>query len=738
MRKRCLFVTTGVALVFACLAYAVETKIWVEDDYSDFEKAQIKKLSLRSDGRLMLGPQFKEIYDSSTPYLWALAEDSKGNIYTGGGGPGGPGARLYVIPPNGKGKILATLDDLEIHAIAVDKKDEIYAGTSPGGKIYKVSPNGKAQVFYTPHVKYIWAMAFDSKGNLFVATGDKGEIYRVAPDGKGSVFFKTGETHARSLAVDSNDNLIAGTEPGGLILRVSPAGEGFVLYQAAKREITSVAVGGDNTIYAAGVGNKQPLVSPPAPLSIPIPPAPQTTGTVTSTITVSPRAVTPATPPVTTAPTTIVGGSEVYRIDKEGFPRKMWGNSRDIVYSLAFDSQGHPLIGTGNKGLVYRLDSDNLYTLLLDTPSTQVTSLYTGREGKVYAATGNVGKVYQIGPGLQKDGYIESDVFDAGIFSYWGRAIWRGELKGGTITLATRSGNLDRPQRDWSPWTTVNPANGRGASGSPPARFLQWRATLTTADDRQSPEVDEVEIAYQAKNVRPVVDEVEITPANYRFPPQSLTLTQSQNLTLPPLGRHSQVVSTPISESGGSATSMQHAKGFIGARWAASDENGDSMMYTVDIRGTGETGWKLLKDKVREKYLSWDSTAFPDGQYVIRVTASDAPSNPPDHALSTELVSAPFLIDNTPPVISGLSASRSGTQLKLSWHAADARSVIDEAEYSLDGGDWLMAEPTTRLSDSLELDYSLSLDNVQPGEHTIAVRVTDDYDNQAVAKSVIK
>ena len=72
-------------------------------------------------------------------------------------------------------------------------------------------------------------------------------------------------------------------------------------------------------------------------------------------------------------------------------------------------------------------------------------------------------------------------------------------------------------------------------------------------------------------------------------------------------------------------------------------------MYTVEIRGTGETEWKLLKDKLAEKYLSWDSTAFPDGEYRLRVTASDAPGNPPAEALSTQMESSPFWIDNTPP-----------------------------------------------------------------------------------------
>ncbi len=63
-------------------------------------------------------------------------------------------------------------------------------------------------------------------------------------------------------------------------------------------------------------------------------------------------------------------------------------------------------------------------------------------------------------------------------------------------------------------------------------------------------------------------------------------------------------------------------------RWSASDENGDRLVFKVEIRGVKESSWQLLKDDVKEKYFSWDTAAFPDGEYVIRVTASDSPVNP--------------------------------------------------------------------------------------------------------------
>jgi hypothetical protein len=701
---------------------AGQTRVWSQGDAADYDKAVLKHLALRSDGVLSLSPESRELYDTSSPYLWAIARDSKGNLYAGGGTP----AKIFRMTPNGEHKVLAEFDALEVHAIAIDRNDAVFAATSPDGKVYRVPANGKPEVFFDPKAKYIWGLAFNREGDLFVATGDRGEVYKVAPSGKGAVFFKSEETHAQSIAVDGQGNVIIGTEPGGLVIRITPAGAGFVLYQMGKKEVTAVATAPDGTIYAAAAGNKGAPAPPPAspPAQVPIAGQP------------APAARPPAPPPTAFGgpAQSVPGGSEVYRIDPTGFPQRVWSHARDVVYALAVDAQGHLLVGTGNKGALYRVESPTQFSTLLSLPCTQVTAFHIAG-GSLYAVTGNVGKVYQIGPALEREGTVESDVFDSGIFSAWGRLSFEGKLNGGRIAVATRSGNLDQPQKNWSAWSAPVTENKGGPASSPASRFVQWRATLTSAGGGASPTLESVDVAYLPKNIAPRVEEIEITPVNYRFPAPAAVTLVAPSVTLPPMGKRrdsSLVLDTS------STPSLTYVRGMIGARWSASDPNGDTLIFTVHIRGPKETEWKLLREKVRERYLSWDATAFPDGDYQLRVTASDLPGNPPADALSGELESNPFTIDNTPPRISNLSAVRSSTRLQVKWHAADALNHIKKAEYSLDGGDWTVATPVTRLSDSMELDYDLGIENVAPGEHTIAVRVEDDYDNPAVEKVVVR
>ncbi len=719
-------------VVLAVWPLAAETtRVWEQTRYDEFEKGAADKVALRSDGSVTLAPRWVELYDAPAAYLWALARDSHGNVFAGGG----PGARVFRIGPDGKAGRFFETDALEVQALAVDARDNLYAATSPDARIYRIDPAGKSALFADPKVKYIWALAFTPRGELLAAAGDKGEILRFDAAGKASVFFDCDESHIRSMLVEPNGDVVAGTDPGGLVLRIpAGGGHGFVLHQSSKKEITSIVRGADGTLYIAAVGTRSRQAVPPPPAApAPAPsPLPTTLSGQTQAVTVTPQ---PAPLPSLAAPRTgVTGGSEILRIGPDGAPQRLWTSNEEVVYGLALAPDGKPLAATGNHGRIYRIDDERLHTLVVKASPAQVTALLEGPGGRVYAATGNVGKVYRLGPDLEPKGTLESDVFDAGVFSRWGRLVWRGETPpGARLYVEARSGNLATPAQYWSGWSKPVTSPEGERVDSPPARFVQWRATLETTGPN-TPVLKSVALAYLSKNVPPVITELEITPPNHKFPEPSV-LTPSRTLSLPALGSRP---ARPAPAAPQAPRTMNPAKGYLGARWLAADENEDDLEYKVEIRGAQERAWNTLKEKLTEPYLSWDSTAFADGYYVLRVTASDEPSNPGTGALRRQRESEPFRIDNTPPAISALTVSREAGRLRVRLRAADALSWIEEAEYSLDGGEWKPAPPANGLFDSRELDFDFTAGEAGPGEHTVAVRVTDEYDNQAVAKAVIR
>jgi hypothetical protein len=712
------------------LCQAVDTHVWEQSEQADFARGTPHNVSIRSDGHVTLAPEFKELDSTNQPYLWALAEDSKGALYYGGGAPTGASSKVYVLPKNGKARVFADIPGLEVHALAIDSYDRLYAAVLPDAKIYRIDAGGKPELFYDAKCKYIWSMAFDRTGNLFVATGDDGLIYKVSPDGKGTKFFDTEETHARSMLIDPSGNLIVGTEPSGLILRISPQGQAFVLYQANKREVTAVAERG-GVIYAAAVGNKpQSAVVTGAP-----PVLPAKTPPVTPTGAPRTGTVPPTLPPsVGSLAASVSGGSEVYRLQKDGFAERIWNSASDIVYALAFDSADKLLLGTGNKGILYRVDSDQLSTELLNAPPTQITAFLQGRNGIVYAATGNVGNVYSIGPHLQSSGTLESEVLDTNDFAYWGKVHLMATSHAGRVEFETRSGNLNHPEKNWSPWSKVAVSELGGQIESPPARFLQYRLTLSKSAAGESPDLSTVDVAYLPKNVAPKVQQIEIAPVNYRQPPSNQLLERSvaasgspATVTLPAVGQKKAPSVTTLIEAAAGST-LQYSKGYITVRWNASDSNNDPLQFKIEIRGKGETLWRVLKDKVQDRFFSFDSSALPDGSYLVRVTASDALGNTAGEALTSSLDSDPFIVDNTPPEIVNVKISNDRGKREAVFTAKDALSWIDKAQYSVDGAEWIVLEPVNRVTDSQMLDYRLP---VQPGQ-VISVRVFDEYDNVVV------
>ena len=728
-------------IALAGLAFAEGTRTWEQSKYDELSKGTAKGVAIRSSGGLQLAPSLKTVATTPSTYLWAIAADKAGNVYAAAGSP----ARIYRITPDGKSAVIFEPQELQVQALAIDKGGAVFAATNPDGKVYRLEPATtsekrgdakdqptkdlwKSSVYFDPATKYIWGLILDDAGNLFVATGDKGEIFRVTAKGEHSVFFKSDEAHIRVLGLDPKGNLIAGSDGSGLVYRISPNGEAFVLYSAAKKEITALAIDGDGNIYAAGVGEKRPssapAMTPIAPLNTN--PAAGAAGQSAGGLTIVTGAATPSRAVPFAVPISgASGGSEIYRIAADGTPTRVWISREDLVYALALDAFGNLLAATGNDGHIYSITSEDNFSDLLRANANQVTAFAKAPTG-LYAATSNLGKVLLLGATPTAEGTYESDVFDARIFSRWGRAEVR---SAGDVELFARSGNVDNPDRNWSPWTKVD-LQKDAQLNLPLARFVQWKAVLRAGSS--APRLDNVRLNYLSRNVAPDFDDVTVQPGvRYQALPKALGSEVSLSLSTSNVPAQSRFEPPPVT---------LHDSDSIGVKWTVRDENDDQMVYSIYYRGDGEKRWLLLKDKVTDKFYAFDAALLPDGGYTVKVVASDAPSHSPGGALASERESAHFEVDTTPPQIEGLNAAIAGGLVHVTFRATDSFSPLDHAEYSVDAGDWNFIEPVGQLSDSKteSYDFKISVIGGDADEHVVVVRAYDRYDNMAAAKTVLR
>lgn len=739
------------AALTAALAFGSSTAAWEMNTYQDFIKGRFTGLSLSRDGKIVLSPRLETIFSSDQPSIWSIAQRQDGTLYVGTGHRG----RIYRIDSSGKSAVLWTAPQPEIFAVAVGPDGAVYAGTSPSGKVYRIDAAGKATEYFAPGAKYIWALSFGADGALYVGTGDEGKIFRVV-NGMGEVYYDTGQAHVTCFAFDGKGQLFAGSEPNGILYRITAKDKAFALYDASLPEIRTIAVAPDGVIYAVAMGGSvqqrtnaaTTAGSPGAPGAVT---APTTSITVTDEaqagIELKPKADAAKTQQQAAA-TSAVGSyspildmtgvekSAVYKIHPDHTVETVWTSKEENAYDLLL-ADNQVFFSTDAQGRIYRLGPDKHVTLMAQTNEGETTRLLASGSS-VVAATGSMGKLYRMLSEANGQGAYESPVHDAGSVARWGQLSWRGEVRSGAkVEFRTRSGNSARPDKTWSDWSApvLDPKGSPVAS--PNARFVQWRSDFT-GSGANSPLVSGVTLAYLPQNNPPVVRSINVTtqigvPATGTKPAAAAAASSSTySITVTDTGEAGPATAAGTPTQTAARTLTQQ----ILISWQAEDEDGDRLVYSLYFRGEDEQQWKLLRGNFADSSLLLEGDVFADGKYHFRILASDSPSNAGPAARQSQLVSAPVLFDNTPPVLRAGLPRRTGTAVEVEVDAADGASGLRRAEYSLDAGAWAPLDPVDGIIDGREEKFRIRIENLTPGEHLIVVRAFDSSNNAGLTKVV--
>jgi outer membrane protein assembly factor BamB len=737
-------VTVLVSLALAPPVTAVSSQSWQMRERDDFETADLTTVALAEDGALSLAPPLGLLYEADQPYLWAIAQDPAGAIYAAGGNDG----VIYRIDASGGGREFFRAAEPEVHALAIDRKGRVYAGTAPGGRIYRIEPDGGDASTFETGEQYVWAMAFDDAGNLYAATGTEGRIIRVGQDGEGELLFDSAETHLRALVRTGDGAFLAGSAGQGLIFRVAADGAASVVYDTPGEEVVALAAGPDGTIYAAVASSSRrggPM-RPPQGAAMPELPkeaaeamaeeegeAPDASGEVPP----QQQQQQQAQPQVRVSTHGLV-----LVISPDGYGRTIWEGENEVILSLAVVSAGRVLMGSSVEGRLYALDPErDEISVIAEAASGQITALAprAGADGKgdeVLIAGSNLGTVALLRSGHAPSGTVESPPLDAKSFARWGRISWKADLPRGTaVTFQGRSGNTEDPDRTWSEWGEELTDSKSAVLDLPAARFLQWRAVLETDDPGRTPVLHEVTVSFLQRNLPPEIAQVAIHRAGEQRPGAAPGRAGSRGRPQNPAAA-ANAAAAAAQAAVGAGPGPEPAVRYIA--WNASDPNGDRLSYRVEYRGADESTWKLLKDDQEETFYRLDTTAMPDGTYVVLVTASDAPGNARDEALTAGRLSPHFDVDNTPPRVERLKAELASPAVRLQFTVSDTFSAVRRTAYAVNAGDWVEAHPDDGMNDDLDETYDLMVADLPPGEYSIVVRATDAAGNVGAGKAIVE
>ena len=682
-------VITAVLLILAvCALQAVTTSFYKDDTIREFQYGKLDRIMISENGELSIAPEAKTILDKGNLFVWDIIRAKDGNVYAATGIKG----KIYRISATGKAKLFYKTSGNSVRALASGKNGSIYAATSPDGLILSINSAGKAEKIAALKTSYIWDMIPDGRGGLYVATGNPAKIYRInlSNGSKEVVYTSKKESHFLCLGLDSAGTIYFGSSGLGALYKKIRGGKTRLVYDSYEDEISCLEVSPDGRVFFGTASQKRRR--------------PGSNFNYGSSVEFREpeQPVTKSKKRKKTMPLK----NSVYMMNRKDTIRKLMTLNKTSVYSLALQSDGSLLVGTGDLGVVYRISEKGDVSRFLRLQENQVLCLTSVGES-IYAGTGNDGKIFALKKGSLQKGIYTSRIFDCHTTVRWGTMNVVSEMPEGTdITMFTRTGNSETADKTWSKWIQAPRRESGYRITSPGARYLQYRLVLTSRTVGKTPLVQSVKLPFLRENRAPSIGRL-------------------------------------IYKSGGSSKIKKKKKSLSGSSsllmWTASDDDRDSLRYAVYFRFNSDPYWRLLRSGLSVKRFIFNNSLLPDGWYRFKVVASDYVSNTPETALHGAKTTGKILIDNSNPVFEKVSAKIQGDKIIISGRIRDALSTMSILRYSLNARTWRYGAPVDSVFDSKTETFRIVLDRKKDihlinGNNLLILRAADKSKNWGITK----
>ena len=740
---------TLMVVLVACPTGAVTSKITRQSSSKELLQGDTEEVVVSSRGAIQLGRASK-VLATEFDDVWSVNSlvVSGGTVYIGTS-PNGSiykyrlGALTKIYPVEGNGTKpedqpatdpsinrlnpqVEDSDDAEgeaveseelfsnehIFAMAVDVADRLLVGISGDKCRLCRYATGKMETVFEPNdAKYIFSIETDNVGNIYLGTGPEGKIYVLDPSGKvAQLVYDSPDKNILSIVAGQDGFVYAGSDTRGLVYKINPRNKtATVLYDSDEPEISALLFAGGapsetGNLYAAATSAKvvqterkfaadQEVAGRPEPKEDDGKGQAESEGGLKLKI-ANTKKEAPKKSPSRSGP--VSRGSKpgsasyLYRVTKQGYVTDVF--SEPAVLLCLAKQEGTILVGTGNDARLFAVDPEAERQTIIyeDDQAAQITAICASGPD-IYVGTANPAKLIQLSADYAAEGTYVSDLIDAGQPAKWGKLQIDADIpRGCKVLVSSRSGNVkDVNDPTFSDWTEqveiIEPIQLR----CPLGRFCQYKLMLQTQDGGKTPLIREVAVASTVPNLAPKVESVE------------------------------------VSRLGGSSKEGAFKIGF-----KAEDENDDTLVYRIDFRKIGRANWIELKDELEDDNYEWDGKTVEDGRYEVRVIANDERSNSAATKLTGSRISDPIVVDNTGPIIRKYAVEKSGKAATLKLQITDELSAIGKLEYTVDSNaQWKSTLPDDLVFDTIEESFTILTEELEPGEHILAVKISDDVGN---------
>ena len=665
--------------------------------YKHWSQGKSQSAFVTSQGSIRPGWETKRIAIPADG-IWSAALAANGDAYIGTDHKG----TVYRVRQNKVTKLATIPGVVAVVSMTVDVSGTIYAGTMPKAQVWRINPTTAKSTRVTTLAKAetVWTLAFDSAGRyLYAGTGAQGTLVRIDPkNGKSRVVLKTQDKRILTMAAGLDGSIWVGTSDKGLVFRYDPKTDSArAMADFDANEITSMAPYRGGVIVAANQlkgpstselktrsaihkldknKNKGQRAQPPKNGSTPgADPAAARTS-----------------PPRRGARK---GQGTLFQVYDDGRLRQIHALTQTYYTSVLTTDGGRIFAGSAQKGRIYLIEQDDSAATAFDVKETMIAKLLYRKKYGLWFVTTDGSALFK-NTGLANKAVYVSKVFDTKVPSRFGKLSWRSK---GKLAVETRTGNTAEPEIGWSKWqklSHIRKHSGGQRSGnirSLPGRYLQFRVHLRSPDAS----VDQTSFYYLPQNLATRVQSISISRGLRNF------VTTQQG----PIKPRSPVVKL---------------------QWKIANPDSDKTEYLLHVRRDGEAFWRPIETgnkPLTKTSFDWNTETFPDGNYRLRVTASDHSANSIHRSLQHNKMTSLFVLDNGKPQITDLRIRKS----RVSGRLRDKWTNIAEIAYSIDDAPWQIATTEDGILDSLDEHIRITLPKLPTGLHTFALRVADEAGN---------